>query len=252
MNHSEKLKKKLSKKAVKYCIDNSFTGVLKKSAFLFDDIGFNFYPKSYYSKVCIDNKKRLDKVHSQAEDYKEMQSSNSSDVLLMNIFCHPDILKWKGVTDLLGVNKNDEIEFGWNPQFKNEKDGHNTEIDMRIGNIIFEAKLTEKDFTAKEFDNVKNYPNNNCINLEKLKDIKGNITNYQLIRNLLVLKWCTDVEKFFLLIDESRTDLIREFYKVKSTIQCDNLTDKFRFLTWQEIGNKVGADLKTFLDVKYF
>ena len=32
----------------------------------------------------------------------EMQSSNSSDGLLMSVFCHPRIASWKGVSDFLG------------------------------------------------------------------------------------------------------------------------------------------------------
>ena len=43
----------------------------------------------------------------------------------------PQIKEWKSVRDLLSINKSDNIEFGWNPQFPNETN-HKTEIDMKI------------------------------------------------------------------------------------------------------------------------
>tara|TARA_R100001377_G_scaffold66191_1_gene41450 strand:+ start:223 stop:432 length:210 start_codon:yes stop_codon:yes gene_type:complete len=57
---------------------------------------------------------------------------------------------------------------------------------------------------------------------------------------------------FAQLIDETRIVLIREFHKVKSAIKIKSLNDRFNFLTWQEISNSVGTDLKNYITEKYF
>ncbi len=250
MDYSQRLKKRLLANALHLCDKTSLKGTDKASAFLFDDISMSFFPETY-GNICtnVDYKKRLDKPHSNVPNFKEMQSSNSSDALLMNFFAHPQIKEWKSVRDLLSINKSDNIEFGWNPQFPNETN-HKTEIDMKIGNSIFEAKLTEKDFTSKELQIVLGYSN-----VEKLIDLQSLthdnvVSNYQLIRNLLTAKQYD--YRFNLLIDESRIDLIREFYKVKNAITDQQLGEKFNFITWQEISNCVGADLKQFITEKYF
>ena len=47
---------------------------------------------------------RLKKDHTKVQNAYEMQSSNSSDALLMNIFCHPKLNSWKGIRNLFGVS----------------------------------------------------------------------------------------------------------------------------------------------------
>jgi hypothetical protein len=250
MNYSNKLKGRLLSNAINLCNKKSFNGVQTKSAFLFNDIAMNFYPETF-ANICdkIDYKKRLDKPHSKVPDFKEMQSSNSSDALLINFFTHPEIKEWKSLRDLISINQSDDIEFGWNPEFDNEIN-HKTEIDMKIGNAICEAKLTEKNFTSKRLQIVLGYSNvENIIDLKVLT--KNNIvSNYQLIRNLLTAE--KHGLKFNLLIDETRIDLIREFYKVKCAIKTSSLLDNFNFITWQEISNCVGLDLKNYITEKYF
>ena len=69
----------------------------------------NFLSESYCAIVRDETwRKRLQKAHSQArsalprEDrgWKELDSGNSSDALLMNIFCFPGTLKNRAVLDL--------------------------------------------------------------------------------------------------------------------------------------------------------
>jgi hypothetical protein len=204
-----------------------------------------------FSNICkIDDfKKRLDKPHSNVAGFKEMQSSNSSDALLMNFFAYPRIKEWKSLRDLISINQSDNIEFGWNPIFENEKN-HKTEIDMKIGASIFEAKLIEEDFTKKELEVVLAYQNiKNIIDLDALTN-NNIVSNYQLIRNLLTAD--KHKCKFNLLLDETRIDLIREFYKVKSAIKNKTLSYNFNFITWQEISTCVGFELKNYITEKYF
>lgn len=249
MNYSLRLKKRLLSNALNLCKKKSFEGTQRKSAFLFNDISMNFFPDTF-TNICnnIDYKKRLDKTLPKAKDFKEMQSSNSSDALLMNFFAHPKIKEWKSLRDLISINESDNIEFGWKPEFSNEIK-LKTEIDMKIGDSIFEAKLTEKDFARKKLQTVLKYSNvGNIIDLQSLTN-DNVVSNYQLIRNLLTAEKYG--YKFNLLVDESRIDLIREFYKVKCSIKISSLSDNFNFITWQEISNCVGGDLKSFITEKY-
>ena len=116
----------------------------------------NFYPPSYGS-ICSDAlwARRLQKVHTAWKrcrvranwQWRELDSANSSDALLMNIFCCPRILSKKEVINLLGIDSGLKPEFGFKPRTPlhgGKRD--NTEIDMRVGSLLVEAKLTEGDF----------------------------------------------------------------------------------------------------------
>lgn len=230
-------------------------GIERKSAFIFEDISDNFYPKSYQN---IESRNyswdvRLDKKHSHFNESNvfELQSSNSSDALLMSIFCHPKIKDWKGVRDLLDIEKEDEIIFGWeNVGFKNET-SNKTEIDMKIGAHLFEAKLTEDDFTKQELSIVLKYEQiNDIFDIDKLKTEKDEVKNYQLIRNILAAYKhnCS----FRVLLDQRRIDLIRELMETIAAVKDDNLRSKIGFVTWQEIASVCGKDLKEYLGKKYF
>lgn len=244
-----KLKDRLKKNALKICKDLGEQSDERKSAVLFPNLKLSFQPQTFSNiNSNKDYSNRLNKSHSNAKGYKEMQSSNSSDALLMNIFAYPNILENESLRNLLGVNKNESIEFGWNPVFKNET--RKTEIDMKIGDSIFEAKLTESNFTKKSQHIALNYPN-----VEQIIDLtplyKGeDILYYQLIRNLLTAyKYKCD---FNLIVDESRSDLIRAFKKVKEAIKIEELKNHFNFLTWQEITGTLENDLKQYITKKYF
>ncbi len=74
----------------------------------------------------------------------------------MNIFCHPEIGKWSGVSKIIGFKpdeiefKPDKIKFGFlgKVRLRNEK-ADKTEIDLSLTGCLCEAKLTEQDFTKK-------------------------------------------------------------------------------------------------------
>jgi hypothetical protein len=102
--------------------------------------------------------KRLNKVHAQGrglprlqEDpgykWKELDSSMSSDALLMNVFCTPGVAEEPKVRRMLGVDSEEMPVFGWKARIP-LKNGllDRTEVDMRWGGLLVEAKLTEQDF----------------------------------------------------------------------------------------------------------
>ncbi|WP_338357517.1 PGN_0703 family putative restriction endonuclease [Yeosuana marina] len=244
-----KLKDRLKKNALNICNQAEKQGDERKTAVLFPNLDMSFHPETY-ANICSNPEynKRLNKSHPKAKGYKEMQSSNSSDTLLMNIFAYPNTLENESLRNLLDVNKNDSIEFGWNPEFENET--RKTEIDMKIGDTIFEAKLTEADFKKKHKKIVLAYEDvEQTLYLRNLA--KGeNVLHYQLIRNLLTAKKYNF--KFNLIIEASRIDLINAFNEVKSSIKDNALASRFNFLTWQEITEILGDDLKAYILQKYF
>jgi hypothetical protein len=82
----------------------------------------------------------------------------SSDALLMNVFCTPGVLDSAALRSMLGIAGNDEPEFGWKarvPLRTGRVD--RTEVDMRWGDLLVEAKLTETDFQCREAKIVGSY-----------------------------------------------------------------------------------------------
>jgi hypothetical protein len=106
--------------------------------------------------------RRFDKVHAQAarslpkpqldpaRRWRELDSSMSSDALLMNIFCTPGVTKSTAVRDALGVDTAVAPIFGWKARVPLANGRFDrTEVDMRLGSLLVEAKLTEVGFQTR-------------------------------------------------------------------------------------------------------
>jgi hypothetical protein len=220
--YSQNLKQELTRRANLWASQNSFSINSRISpapvwAVLFDDLKGNFHKGSLTSiQRNSEWRKRLKKPHQKhgALGFREMQSSNSSDALLMNIFCYPGISKWKGVEILFGQNPIISIEFGYNPPLlKNGlPEPRPTEIDLLLNNkFICEAKLTESDFTEKEKQSVEAYDNFDIVfERRKLSQNDEVYFHYQLIRNILAAY--AEQKEFMLLCDYRRPDLGSCFY----------------------------------------
>jgi hypothetical protein len=66
----------------------------------------------------------------------------SSDALLVNVFCHPRVLKIRALTSMLGIEIGEVPEFGFKarvPLRSGRTD--RTEIDMKVGGLLGESKL---------------------------------------------------------------------------------------------------------------
>lgn len=111
--------------------------------------------------------RRFGKIHAQgralpkAESgrrWRELDSSMSSDALLMNIFCAPGVSEAPAVRRALGVDGETAPVFGWKARVP-LKNGHfdRTEVDMRLGSLLVEAKLTESNFQTKSAEVVERY-----------------------------------------------------------------------------------------------
>ena len=215
----------------------------------------NFLDSSYRNILERESwRVRLDKPHpsfSGEQQVRELDSCNSSDALLMNVFCHPGLDKWKSLKKLLGLSEIGEPEFGFLGKVgKNSGQGDATEIDMKLGGILMEAKLTEKDFTRKEKSVVESYDNfKKVFHEELLPQSREDYLNYQLIRNILAAY--EHNLSFLLLCDARRPDLARELYLTVRCVRDDQLRVRCNIVFWQEIAQSVGKELRDFLLENY-
>jgi hypothetical protein len=120
----------------------------------------NFFDAAYAAIVARPEwMRRFDKIHAQGRAipradsgrrWRELDSSMSSDALLMNVFCTPGVAEAPAVRRTLGVDGEDPPVFGWKARVP-LKGGRfdRTEVDMRLGSLLVEAKLTEGDFQSK-------------------------------------------------------------------------------------------------------
>lgn len=259
MNFSKELKDSINKSTLDYIKERGIISsryVKRKSALVFKtssdgtvNPNFNENSLRHISKNQ-DWKNRLTKRHTHfKDDTLEMASSNSSDALLMNIFCHPKFTTWKGPHSILGF-ANEQPKFGCDPGI--EKHSSPTEIDMILGDVIYEAKLTETDFTTKNLQTVQRvYPDiENLFDLEYLSE-GDSVKHYQLLCNIYAVNKMEGINKFILLLDNRRPDLLHYLLDVIKAIRDDDLRRRCDFITWQQIARTVGKELKDFLQLKY-
>ena len=204
-------------------------------------------------------RKRLQKVHSQAGRSlptangrcRELDSSLSSDALLMNIFCYPGVTRRKEVSRILGLEPGNLPEFGFMPRVPLISEAiERTEVDMKLGNMLFEAKLTEADFQIQRAELVEGYRDlKEVFECRQLPRAKRKYISYQLIRNVLAahvlsMDICT-------LLDARRPDLLEDWYGIVRCIRSATLRASCKVLTWQELTCCLPAALQNFLSTKY-
>jgi hypothetical protein len=220
----------------------------------------NFLRESYCAIVRNASwRRRLQKAHSQArsalprEDraWKELDSSNSSDALLMNIFCCPGTLRSQKVLDLLGAEEGSVPEFGFKARVPLANgNADRTEVDMRFGDLLVESKLTESDFQCREVAAVEAYRDfAQVFEHRNLPQDGCRYLSYQLIRNVLAAHHghCS----FCVMLDARRPDLREAWFAVMSCIRIVNLRLRCKVLTWQELAEVLPGKLQRFLQEKY-
>ena len=257
----------------------------------------NFHPASY-AAICAnpDWQRRLTKVHtahrrSRARadwPWMELGCANSSDALLMNIFCHPQVFNGDTlatpVATLLGVEPTAQPNFGIRPGVplrSGLKD--RTEIDLQLGPLFVEAKLTETSFQTAQPRLIERYRDLEVVfdldrlprkllysptsyppveDFSQIEDIappeplnptpkpsRTVIDGYQLIRNVLAA-YASDAS-FCVLCDARRQDLIKTWYSLLSTVHRPTFAALLKLLTWQELAATLPKDLQQFLNTKY-
>jgi len=219
----------------------------------------NFIDASYAAILSQNEwKRRLAKSHSSARSlpkaerpWKELDSCMSSDALLMNVFCHPRIVKHQSVRSVLGIATREDPIFGYPARVPLLNSyGDRTEVDMKLGSLLVESKLTETDFQTQKPGIVERYRDlHEVFEWKELPRVGGQYSSYQLLRNVLAahalgLSFCV-------LLDARRPDLLEAWYAVMKCIKIADLRTRCKILTWQELSGALPRDLQNFLDLKY-
>jgi restriction endonuclease-like protein len=218
----------------------------------------NFLDESYASILQNQEwQKRLLKAHAQAKrslprrdrKWMELDSSMSSDALLMNIFCYPGVVSL--VHGMLGVERDAAPIFGFKacvPLANGRVD--RTEVDMKLGSLLVESKLTESDFQARETAIVEGYRDfKEVFEWEQLDRTGECYRSYQLIRNVLAAHALE--ASFCVFLDARRPDLREDWYRLMLHIKDAGLRTRCMVLTWQELATALPPVLREFLDTKY-
>ena len=260
----------------------------------------NFH-RDTYSRICADPdwSRRLTKPHTASrrsrarKDWRwmELDAAVSSDALLMNVFCHPGVFDGNRLTPavaaLLGVPETSRPCFGIHPgvplhprsattkKRRTAEPIDRTEIDLVLGSLFLEAKLTEADFQTAAHSLLERYrdlhtvfdasllphkligppplapnidPDDPTVNLPR-RATRTTVAGYQLIRNVLAA-YAAEAS-FCVLLDVRRRDLIEIWYAVLSAVHAPDFRWRLKLLTWQELAATVPADLQLYLDARY-
>ncbi|MFY9747400.1 MAG: hypothetical protein WAK25_14025, partial [Acidobacteriaceae bacterium] len=187
----------------------------------------NFLAASYARIVANPEwKKRLKKSYTasrfvaRAGDRKryELECASSSDALLMNLFCYPGLLRSANFCGLLGVETRLRPEFGYRPAIPLSGRSDRTEIDMKLGGLLVEAKLTEGDFQRAPMRLLTRYRDlEEVFEVERLPVVDRVVRSYQLIRCVLAAH--ASGGSFLVLCDGRRGDLIEQWFEVMRAVR---------------------------------
>jgi hypothetical protein len=240
--------------------------------------------------------RRFDKIHAQGRSlpkaerrWRELDSSMSSDALLMNVFCTPGVADSVTVRRVLGVEGDEAPVFGWKarvPLASGRSD--RTEVDMRLGSLLVEAKLTEGDFQTRAAAVVEGYRDFDAVfdrellprvelatkrrreatefpedysqefsseqsgparEISPASAVESGYAGYQLIRNVLAAY--AEKCSFCVVHDDRRPDLREAWYEVLAAVRSAELRVRLSVLTWQELAEYLPEELQKFLDWKY-
>ncbi len=220
----------------------------------------NFYPASYRN-ICAHREwaRRLAKVHTGSRRaspragwrWRELDCANSSDALLMNIFCCRRTVRNPALSSMLGVPSGLMPQFGFRPAIPLRSGrSDRTEIDMKLGDLMVEAKLTETDFQTAPLRMIERYRDLAEVFDQAELMMSGDVVRgYQLIRGVLAAH--TTGGSFCVLCDARRPDLIENWYSVIRAVRSCVLRCRLQLMTWQELAAVLPRSLQKFLAVKY-
>ena len=190
-------------------------------------------------------------VDEEVRAWRELDTATSSDALLMNIFCYPRVFASGKLGSLLGVEAGVKPEFGVRSTAA-LAGGHvnTTELDMRLGDLLVEAKLTEADFQCAPMPLVERYVEFDAVfERERLEVTRRGLRSYQLVRGVLAAAAAN--ARFAVFCDARRPDLVADWYRVMAAVRSFELQGRLRLVTWQEIAGCVPKGLRGFLGEKY-
>lgn len=269
MNFASDLRRKLAVQAQKYaqsgalphCLSYGEAPVLCFVPFEDDTRHGNFLQSSYTAiRSNPAWNQRLAKVHTlgwrflprtERGRWRELDSCASSDALLMNIFCYPRLLRSAKVSALLDVDAGQTLHFGYKARVPLANGGFDrTEVDLRLGDLLIEAKLTEGDFQSAQKNVLSAYHDfADIFDYQQLPQTADRFLSSQLLRNVLAAHAleCS----FCVLLDGRRPDLVDAWYAVMRCVKPVELRTRLRISTWQEVAQAAPPKLRTFLAAKY-
>lgn len=220
----------------------------------------NFHDSSYRA-ICANPewRRRLEKAYtgsrwisrSWERKRRELECANSSDALLMNIFCYPRLLSRWAVCNLLGVDAGLTPEFGFRPRVPlNNGKFDRTEVDMRLGDVLFEAKLTETGFQTAPVRLLRRYRDlDEVFDVEELPIYAEKVRCYQIVRGVFAAH--SSGASFVLLCDRRRADLIEQWFSVLRAVRSYSFRCRLRLITWQDLATTLPPGLRAFVEQKY-
>ena len=194
---------------------------------------------------------RIPRRHDRAHR-AELDCAASSDALLMNIFCFPGILRRPALCALLGIPTGLTPQFGVRagiPTTGTLPD--RTELDLVLGDLLLEAKLTEFGFGQARPALVTRFRDLAlAFDPDDLpRTPTGAFTHYQLLRGVLAAH--ATCARFALLADSRRPDLHEAWFAILCSVRSADLRSRLRLLTWQDLAATLPRSLRLFLAEKY-
>jgi hypothetical protein len=269
MNFAADLRRELAHRAQKYaqaenlphCLGYGDAAIVCFAPYKNDSRHGNFMPGSYRAiRANRGWRRRLEKVHtlgrrslppSERGRWMELDTCTSSDALLMNIFCHPSVSRDGRIPSLLDGEPGAPAFFGYRagvPLANGRFD--RTEVDLRVGSLLIEAKLTENDFQSADKEVLLEYRDfEDVFDQEQLPQTGDRYFSYQLLRNVLAAHalQCS----FCVLMDSRRPDLADAWYAVAKCVRPVQLRTRLRISTWQELAHAAPRSVRAFLAAKY-
>jgi hypothetical protein len=269
MNWSNHLRTELCRRAVDYANESGIPHYASRGGtvlFTPTDSAHGSFQEQSFAAITKDADwgLRLVKPHTQRHALpvehqataRELDSCNSSDALLMNLFCFPGFSEHSEVAALFGYEPGARPTFGVDGRvpllMKGLSDSATdaTELDMQIGDVIVESKLTEADFVTKPKGSVERYRDFRVVfEIAALPQSADMYHGYQLIRNVL----CAAEHRrtFALCCDARRPDLVRAWWQVILAVRDPGVRTSCRLVLWQELAVLAPYPLRKFLSLKY-
>jgi hypothetical protein len=252
--------------------------------------------------------RRFEKIHAQARSlpkserkWRELDSSMSSDALLMNVFCTPAVTESPEMRRMLGVDMHEIAEkeipeqerpdFGWKARVPLGNGRFDrTEVDMRWGGLLVEAKLTESDFQNCHSMLIEPYRDLDVVFERELlprvqipigrskasAEFPEDYSQEEIIvpadewqpqtsemqREFIsgyssyqlirnVLAAYAQNASFCVIHDARRPDLREAWFEVMRAVKDAAMRVRLKVLTWQELAAVLPEDLQQFLGAKY-
>jgi hypothetical protein len=250
ISYSSRLREELSCRALSWaknndlpheCTIGNLPSVLFREAD--DNKHGNFHPASY---KCIRRKpewnRRLRKPHTSARRNLPSHDAHRSEL---------DTAA-SSLRLLLATEAPERLQFGWKPRIPLLANHvERTEIDLRIGDLFIEAKLTEVDFPPAPRVRVERYRDLSCVfDTKLLPRIAESYLHYQLIRGVLSV-FAEEGIRYCVICDARRPDLIDAWFSVASAVRIPLLRSRLQLTTWQEIAATLPKSMRVWLEDKY-